>query len=82
MLPKALARYRQKVASLGDATFRPADLPAAQRDLAALLNGSVRVIEDDGEPVAELRLSAGTLISLALGRSLPAETWSGSGGRI
>lgn len=81
LLPRAVATYRRKVLSLGTAV-RPEDVPAARHDVAALLGGEVRVVEEDGEPVAEVHLYESALVSMCLGTKAPAYIGTGSGGRI
>lgn len=81
LLPRAVRRYRGLVANLGSAV-RPEDVPAARRDVAALLGGEVRVVDEDGEPVAEVRLNEGALVTMCLGTKAPAYIGTGSGGRI
>ncbi len=71
LMPKAVARYRERVANLRTAV-NAEDLSAAQHDVAALLGGEVCDVDDPGEPVAEIRLNEGALVAMCLGTRAPA----------
>lgn len=54
----------------------------ARPDLADLLGGQVRGVNDGGEPVVGVRLNEGALVAMCLGTKAPAHIGTGSGGRI
>jgi hypothetical protein len=74
-----VAAYRARVEKFCRSAFRPDDLPAAARELAALCGGAVRVAAGKDGPVVALRVGTGALLAVGFGGNAPVIS-NGSGG--